>query len=99
MPVTEQILADLEQQVKQALKKHDVESVLACLQNELWQLECSTLYATKGGILGTPDYDQLQKYIHATKQVIAKLENGTIKPPKRMKQAKLDDFTVQKAPY
>ena len=97
MQDTEQIpeqalLEDLEQQVKQALKKHSLRDILEYLHYELWQLECNTLYATKDGILGAPDYDQLQTLIHITKKVIAKLENGIIKPPKRLTQVKLDGF-------
>ena len=97
MQDTEQIpeqalLEDLEHRVKQALKKHSLRDVLEYLRHELWQIECSTLYATKDGIHGAPDYDQLQKLIRVTKQVIAKLENGTIKPPKHTQQVSLDDF-------
>jgi len=86
------LLEDLENRVKQALKKHSLEDILEYLRNELWQLECNTLYATKDGVFGAPDYNQLQTLIHITKQVIAKLENGTIKPPKRLRQVKLDGF-------
>jgi len=86
------LLEDLEKRVKQALKKHSLEDVLEYLRYELMQLECNTLYATKGGVFGAPDYDQLQTLIHVTKQVIAKLEDGTIKPPKRLRQVTLDGF-------
>ena len=37
-------------------------------------------------------YDQLQNAIRITKQVIAKLENGEIKPPKRLQQVSLDGY-------
>jgi hypothetical protein len=88
----EALREDLEDRVKEALQKHSVQDVLEYLRNELWQMEASTLYATKNGFGGAPDYDQLQNAIRITKQVIAKLENGEIKPPKRLQQVSLDGY-------
>jgi len=92
----EALYQDLETRVKEALQKYSVEDVLEYLRHELWQLETETLYATKGGFGGAPDYDQLSTLIKITKRVIAKLENGEIKPPPRLQQVKLDGF-IQKA--
>ena len=86
------ILEDLENRVKEALQKHSLEDILEYLRHELWQLETSTLYATKGGFGGAPDYDQLSTLIRIVKRVIAKLENGEIKPPPRLQQVSLDGY-------
>jgi len=76
------LIKDLETHVKEALKKHSVEDVLEILRHELWQLEMQTLYATKDGFGGAPNYRQLIPLINATKKVIEKLEKGEIKGPK-----------------
>jgi hypothetical protein len=88
----EALYLDLENRVKEALQKHNVEDVLEYLRHELWQLETESLYATKGGFGGAPDYDLLSTLIRITKRVIAKLENGEIKPPPRLRQVTLDGF-------
>jgi len=88
----EALYQDLENRVKEALQKHSVEDVLEYLRHELWQLETESLYATKGGFGGAPDYEQLSILIRITKRVIAKLENGEIKPPPRLQQVSLDGY-------
>jgi hypothetical protein len=88
----EALYLDLENRVKEALQKHNVEDVLEYLRHELWQLETESLYATKGGFGGAPDYDLLSTLIRITKRVIAKLENGEIKPPPHLRQVTLDGF-------
>ncbi|MHA1834987.1 MAG: hypothetical protein ACTSV7_13495 [Candidatus Baldrarchaeia archaeon] len=82
---------DLEDRVKEALQEHPVEDVIAYLEQELWQLETMSLYATKDGFGGAPDYDQLQFLIKITKDTIEKLRKGEIKV-KRLVQMGLDGF-------
>lgn len=91
----EALLRELEQRVKEALQQHSLEDVLEYLRHELWQFECSSLYATKGGIHGAPDWDKLSTLIRVIKKVLAKLESGEIKGTKRLMQTTFSDEQIE----
>ncbi|MEM1589627.1 MAG: hypothetical protein QW175_04350 [Candidatus Bathyarchaeia archaeon] len=95
MESEEALLAKLEYEVKEDLKNHSVETVLEALNYQLMQLECQSLFATKDGLMGAPNYERLQMLIKIVKTVIAKLESGEIQPPKKLMQTTFDSTQME----
>jgi hypothetical protein len=97
MSEEEALYLDLENRVKEALKEFSLEEVLGFLYDELQRLETTNLRAIQDGIGSVQYFERLSMLIRITKRVIAKLENGEIKPPpcRYLQQVTLDGF-IQK---
>ena len=66
---------ELNEKIKEALKTHSKEYIIKTLEGQKYQYLINQMFATKGGILGTPNYDKLQMCIDIIENAIKELQS------------------------
>ena len=65
----EKLRADLEKKTKEAVEKYGIKKVLYAIDGKVNECRLMQVFATKGGIGKTPDYDKLQTVINILSEI------------------------------
>ena len=88
--VEQQAYQQARKNTEQALKKGiSKQEVLRQVDQKLFELKATSMFSTKGGFGGAPDYDKVQATIRALERIKKEVESGKIKGPKKPKRLKI----------